>query len=124
MIVYLHPSQQPIVPPWLDGFTPQTPGVELVQRQTAHGCLVGIGDPLVIDCPPMRILMDVEDGWRAAVIGKLNPAHLWRGERWCRTLPATSIGGETWQAPVILTEDGERAYLVRYAGRDYLPQPS
>uniref|UniRef100_UPI0017E4D679 hypothetical protein n=1 Tax=Methylibium sp. TaxID=2067992 RepID=UPI0017E4D679 len=42
----------------------------------------------------------------------------------CRTLPATSIGGETWQAPVILTEDGERAYLVRYAGRDYLPQPS
>ncbi len=122
MIVYLHASQQPITPPWLVDFAP-APGsaVCLCRRETEHGHLVGIGDPLIIDCPPMRIFAEVGDGWQAAVLGAVGAEHLARRPRWCRTGSVTSLSGETWQAPVILGPEGERAFLVRYAGRDFLP---
>lgn len=124
MIVYLHPSQTPQMPPWLLRFQPDSPGVEVVSRQTKHGHMVGIGDPLVFDCPPMEAFAEVEDGWRAALIGDLSPVHLWRREGWHGTFPATSIMGEIWQAPKILSEEGARAYLVAFKGRDFLPSPT
>lgn len=125
MIVYLHPSPGVRLPPWLEDFLPQVTGVEVCQRQTDRGCLVGIGDPALLALPPERAFVEVDEGWSAALLGRsFNPTHLWRGEGWCRTAPAIAISGAEWQAPVILNDDGDRAYLVRYAGKDFLPAPT
>lgn len=125
MIVYLHPSPGVRLPPWLEDFSPPLVGVEVCQRQTERGCLVGVGDPALLALPPARAFVDLDEGWSAALLGRgFNPTHLWRGEGWCRTAPAVAINGAEWQAPVILNDAGERAYLVRYTGRDFLPAPT
>lgn len=120
MIVYAHASQQPVTPPWLDGFAPW-PGTQVVHRDTALGHLVGVGDPIVFECPPARIFSDLDDGWRVALAGPLDPALIYRNPSWCRTAEVVDLLGRTWRAPIILDGDGERDFLVRYGGKDFLP---
>jgi len=122
MIVYLHPSQSPRTPPWLEGFQPpDSVPVELCRRETEYGHLIGVGDPLIFDSPPLRDYCEIADGWRVARVGDLDPLHLLRAQRWARTVRVESIDGLRWQAPVILDADGEEAYLVSYGGPDFLP---
>lgn len=122
MIVYLHPSQQPITPPWLADFQPvEGSDMSLCHRDTEHGHLVGIADPLVFDCPPLRCFHELDDGWKVAQAGPIEPLHLHRRLTWCRSVEARSMGGEVWRAPVILDDGGDRAFLVKFAGRDFLP---
>lgn len=121
MIVYLT-TGAPRVPPWLAGFRPPDAlSVELCRRDTAHGHLVGIGDPLVFDEPPMAAFCQLADGWRVALLGELEPLNLLRQQGWARSRRVLNLDGRRWQAPEILDEDGERAFLVAYGGPDFLP---
>lgn len=122
MLVYRFPSQQPVVPPWLADFAPiDGSPVALCHLDTDRGHLVGLADPVLFAPPPERAFLDLEDGWQVAQVGAAEPVLLARRPRWCRTVPVESSAGETWRAPVILGADLARAFIVRYAGRDFLP---
>ncbi len=122
MIVYLTRGA-PRVPPWLADFKP--PGSSLVQlcrRETRHGHLVGIGNPLLFAEPPVETFCDLDDGWRVAQVGDVDPLQILRRQEWCRSRRVESLDGRRWQPPEILDADGERCFLVAYAGRDFLPR--
>jgi hypothetical protein len=121
VIVYLHAGAEPRLPPWLEGFQPPK-GVQVCRRETVHGHLVGVGDPLVFDCPPADAFCEVEDGWRAAIVGRVDPLVLARRPAWCRTSAVEDLRGRTWLAPIILDVAGDRDFLVAYGGREFLPR--
>lgn len=122
MLVYRHPSHQPIVPPWLADFEPVAgSSVALCHLDTDRGHLVGIADPVCFAAPPERAFVDLDDGWQVAQVGAAEPALIARRPRWCRTVAIQSLSGEAWRAPIILGTGRERAFIVRYGGRDFLP---
>ncbi len=122
MIVYLTRGA-PRVPPWLADFKPPASSmVQLCRRDTRHGHLVGIGNPLLFAEPPLEDFHELDDGWRVAQVGDVDPLQILRRQEWCQSRRIESLEGRRWQAPVILDADGERAFLVAYAGRDFLPR--
>ncbi|MBA3622961.1 MAG: hypothetical protein H0W48_00525 [Methylibium sp.] len=122
MIVYLHPSLQPVTPAWLDGYEPpHGASLGVCHRDTLRGHLVGIGDPMIFDCPPAETFCDLDQGWSVAAVGRVEPWQIRRDQRWARTVTVEGIAGQTWQAPVILDAEGGRSFLVAYGGRDFLP---
>ena len=113
MILYRQATAQPVVPAWLE----DAEGV--VHRCTEAGGVVGIGDPLYFN-PPERGWKPIGDGWETALVGKLDPALLTRRQRFYDLRPVEDLTGRQWMAPVILREDGERAFRFAY-GADWLP---
>ncbi len=81
--------------------------------------MVGISDPLLFNEP--KSWADLDGTWQVGASGGIYPGDLERiGLLWCDTTEAADMRGRTWRAPVILTEDGGRAFRVAY-GRDWLP---
>jgi hypothetical protein len=122
VIVYLT-AGAPRLPPWLADFRPaDAMAAELCRRDTEHGHLVGIGNPLIFDEPPAEAFCDLDDGWRVALVGGVDPLQILRRQEWCRSRRVESLDGRRWQPPEILGADGVRDFLVAYAGRDFLPR--
>jgi hypothetical protein len=63
---------------------------------------------------------ELDNGWRVAVAGPVDPRQFRRSIRWCRTVQVDDTHGRQWTAPVILNEHGDRCILVSY-GKDFLP---
>jgi hypothetical protein len=63
---------------------------------------------------------ELDNGWRVAVAGPVDPRQFRRSIRWCRTVQVEDTHGRQWTAPVILNEHGDRCILVSY-GKDFLP---
>lgn len=120
MIVYRHKPQVsgPVTPEWLDGWTPVA-GHSVCHRDTGKGHIVGVAEPILFS-PPLR-WFDVDQDWEGAFRGPLNHGVLARAQLWCDVRPALDLAERCWMAPVILTEEGGRAFRCSY-GPSWLPE--
>lgn len=112
------------VPPWLEGWESDAPGIGVCSRETEDGTIYGVADPLLFNLPARRAWEPLGDNWQAIMVGTLDPRPLARGQRWADTRPVVDMQGRTWLAPRILGEDGTRAFRVAYGGPDFLPTPT
>jgi len=63
---------------------------------------------------------DIEDGWKVAVTGAVDPFMLRRELVGQPTVEIPDMNGAAWTCPIIMREDGTRAFPVRY-GKDWKP---
>lgn len=120
MIVWHHPSQNPVTPACLDGFEP-IGDTQVMRRDSERGHFVAIGDPLYFDIPPARAFKPLGDGWSVAIHGKLDPTLLFRRPTWIRTEAICDLAGRVWMSPIVLNDAGERDFLVNFGGKDFMP---
>lgn len=123
MILYRRPGEHAAtVPPWLEGWRTESPAVQLCQRDTSGGAIVGVGVSYLFDEPANpRAWRDIGDGWEAALHGLLEPRWLLRQQAWCDIADVSDLTGRRWAVPIILGTNGGRAFRVAYRGRDFLP---
>jgi len=107
VILYAHPSES-VPPAWLRGAD------NLCQRKTREHLVYGIGIPACLSEPPPSAV-DLEAGWKAWVNDDgLEPERLHRSLGWTRSVDAEDQDGRIWSVPMILSEDGRRAFQVSY----------
>lgn len=106
MIVYQHPSS-PLPPPWLVGAD------NLLHRRDEDGFTYAIGQPWRFGRMPKEST-DLGGGWRGSVLSDLDPFYLRRRKPGCPMVLAEDMHGRGWAAPIILAEDGSRAFPVAY----------
>lgn len=123
-IIYLDTEKAagPSCPEWLEGWQPVY-GHGLCHRDSDKGHLVGVCDPLLFSPPNnSRQWRDVDSRWKCAQIGReVNHGVLARDVLWCDVRPVKDLKEQAWMAPVILTEQGTRAFRVSY-GANWLPE--
>jgi hypothetical protein len=113
MIVYYHP-QHNSPPRFLTGAR------ELSGRPALEGgCFFGIG-PAYLCGFPINNGVEIEGGWRVSVEGAIDPFMLRREMIGQPTVQILNMDGVPWACPIILREDGTRAFPVRY-GKDWKP---
>jgi len=114
MIVYYHPSSvKP--PPFLEG------AHDVCARQAVRGgCFFGIGPIYLCGFDEQHLGVDLSDGWKAHIVGALDPYVLQRDLAAQPCIGMTDMEGRIWQVPIIQNAAGRRAFPVRY-GPDFAP---
>jgi hypothetical protein len=120
-IFYRHPLS--INPPWFAGWAPfGETDVAVCHRDTAEGCIVGIGNPVTFSPSPSAGWVDAGDGWEASLGLDFDPRLIIRrSQRWADVSAVRDMRGWGWAVPTILNRDGGRAFRVAYGGPDMLP---
>lgn len=101
-------------PPWLEGAA----DLHEANDRTGKARWWGIGNAHLVG--ERDDWQELDDGWRVALAGPVDPRQFRRSIRWCRTVQVEDTHGRQWTAPVILNEHGDRCILVSY-GKDFLP---
>lgn len=113
MILYAHHSSG-TVPDFLKGAS----GV--CMRRVKDHYVYGVGHAAFLGYPP-EDAADLGEGWKAWINADgAEPEALTRAAGWCHLMDAEDQHGRIWAVPLILNEDGSRAFRSSY-DEDGLP---
>jgi len=113
MLVYYHPTHH-LPPAFLQGAR------DLSVRQCARGgCFFGIG-PGYLCGFNLDAGIQLDGGWLVAIVGAFDPFVLHRDMIAQPMVGVPDCENRTWVIPIILNQDGTRAFPVRY-GADWKP---
>lgn len=126
MIVYRHRNL--MTHPDLAGWTPREEStVALCHQLRGEWNYCAVAEPILFtlpddDAPWRKISGDWEVVYVPNAGGVVPGRDLSRLNSWApAVLPILDAKGAHWLGPIILTTDGDRAFPVRYAGPDFLP---
>lgn len=126
MIVYRHLTA--VTPPDLSDWTHRDSAVALCHQRAGDRQYVAVADPVLWQINEGAAWRSIGEGWEAALVrdrgGVVPSRDLARLSCWAPVLTVEDARGDQWLAPVILTQDGHRAFPVSYAGADFLPAPT
>jgi hypothetical protein len=115
MIVYHHPTS--VRPPhFLEGARELCASAAL-----EGGYFFGVGPHYLCGFPKgIAGVVELDGGWKAAIVGAVDPFFIQREIIGQPTVCVEDISSRIWQVPVIINEDGTRAFPVRY-GSNWKP---
>lgn len=126
MIYYRHTSG--VIPPDLSDWEPRGTDVAMCLQRHGDYQIAAICEPILFQIHDEANWLPCGDGWEACGkrnAGGVTPSRdLARLKSWAPVMPVLDSCGEQWLAPVILTDDGTRAFPVPFTGPDFLPSPS
>lgn len=114
-----HASRPEPLPPEMVGWESPSVDANLVTQIVGEHRVVGIV-PQFVFAPPDLGWQSIGGGWEVASVGPFVPLH--HANR-ASPFPVLdiAIGSTLWLLPRILTDDGRRAFRVRYGGAGFEP---